>query len=853
MRFTRKFGKKTLAILMTAAMLLTIVSSFSFTAVAADTEITYSYSGSDKDTAGYAEGTITVSSGTAGKYSLYWANDENALDGYYPIAELNVSAGGSAQFKFGNHTAIPAGATKIIATTTADKTVDKASGIYTIPSTKRLAAGKRLYKFNSYSDVHIADDNWYKNCEKNWAQALKFGVDKETDFIVSSGDLISFGREAEWERYERILANSDYVNPVYESNGNHDIRDDVTKGNKTFVKASGTDNTIANYDANKPYYYVTEKSTGDLFIFMALESNTNPGAADEFSSAQMTWLKNLLDKYYDTGINIYLIEHAPINGFGAGDRMSNPYYKAHLSENYDSTVQFKALLKKYPNLIWMSGHTHLDLSLNYNYSNENGTACNMIHNPAVAGSTKANSSDNGLDYNDGYGFNSQGYYVEAYEEQIIYYGANLTDELIYPAYSYIMRGARSASEQETNPTSEAATIPTTSDDYKFGDVNLDKAVNVRDATIILKYAVKLVDLSPTQLSKADVNADNNVNVRDATDILKYAAGIITKFKAEYNDETPAKKTVYALSAGTLAQSLTNAKSHLDSLYTFASYNQYQALKEYYYQYKNQASADETVLAKFDTLIAELNEIATHIGSPVVVPVGDTYYFENTNNWAKVKCYAWGSSANAAWPGVDIQKVGTNYGHDVYGIKFSSSGQYTHLIFNDGTSNGAKTTDIVLSSYEGNCFYLDGGSDSKGLTVKSFTYSGGETPTTAPATTQPVSPDKHYALCYYNSTAHSWSNIDTFFTPNSDGTYVLKLVTKNSDDVSLNVYDNSTGTFNCIAASTKFTYASGSFCDYTLTGSPSRGKSITISGLSVGLQLAFLYNPADNTLKVTCGV
>lgn len=411
---------------------------------AASTSISYSFSGDEKNLSGYAQGTIKFTSSKAGTYYLYWADNTKALSGYYPIDTMTVSAGGSATFTFGYHTAIPAGATKIIAVTSKSETsVASAVAVYDIPVSKQLlsGSGKQLYKFSSYSDVHIDPDGFYKNYSEKWRQALEFAHKKGTDFIVSSGDMVNFGNQEEWNTYLSILAQSSYDNPVWESNGNHDLRSSESEGNRNFLVNTGTDSTIANYDANKPYFSVTEKSTGDLFIFMALETYKSY-ENDAFSTEQLNWLTNLLEKNYGTGKNIYIVEHSPINGFGAGDRMSSPYYYAHLSQNNNATQKFKQLLQKYPKLIWMSGHTHLDYDLGYNYSNENDTACHTIHNSAVVGSTRPNSNGDGLDYNDGNGYNSQGYVVEVYENDVVYYGANLTDEMYYPAYCYIMDGAR---------------------------------------------------------------------------------------------------------------------------------------------------------------------------------------------------------------------------------------------------------------------------------------------------------------------------------------------------------------------------------------------------------------------------
>ena len=1046
MKSANRIAKKTMSYLLAVTLVLSMVLTLPFSAGAVEgTSIEYAFSGDDAQTSGYAQGTITLSSDTDGTYYLYWADDTKALEGYYEIDELTISNGQPASFEFSNHTAIPAGATKVIAVSDkTDLSVSDAKAVYSIPAEKQLnsGSGNLLYTFNSYSDVHIDTGNYYVNAEKNWKQALQFAVDKDTDFIVSSGDMVTnaSGPEGEWLIYEKVLSESDYVNPVWESDGNHDMRSGVSTGLTSFVRASGTDNTIANYDANKPYYYITEQSTGDIFIFMALENDSNPSSCDEFSAEQMEWLTNLLETYYGTGINIYLIEHSPIKGFGAGDRMDNPYYKAHLSESFVSTVQFKALLQKYPKLIWMSGHTHEDYTMGYNYSNENGTACHMIHNPAVAGSTWASESATSLDYNNGIGYNSQGYYVETYENQVVYYGANLTDELIYPEYCYIMDGSRDTTPDETNPTIEVTTqspteatwetgstlpegtetkrvyfantlkwqfidcyswssadtktciwpgyaatyygtseqgvdlyycdipayheniiwnnaggsyqtdditldgvndfftpastvsskkVPVTASvwDYNpvtepstdptevttepteeptdpteettdepteattepteettepteateetteppvekmLGDVDGNGDVNIIDAAVIQIYLAKLLENpNACDTTVGDYNCDGFFDIKDAALIQLVLAHLAEPVIPEasnrsaseisissYADNSETAVSASSWTASTLSEALTQVKAELADRYTFSSYDQYQNLKKYYYQYKDVTSADNEneVVAEFERLFNELNTIAEHIGNPKIYTIGDTYYFENTNDWTTVNCYAWnGSSVYAAWPGKEMQKVGTNNGHDVYGVKFEYAGQYTSLIFNNGSD---QTVDIALNTFEFNCFSLDGTANGEGkLNVANYSYTAEEEPTVAPTTTKPTEENEHYALCYYNGSYHGWSTIDTFLTPQSDGTYALEFVATNSENISCNIYDNSSATYNCVAASTSLAFSPDATNTYNLSSSSSRGKSITINSLSEGSVIKFLYNPTDNTLTITFG-
>lgn len=718
--------------------------------IPAELGLNYQFSGSNASTAGYAEGTVSLTTDTTGTYYLYWADNTKALDGYYEITSMTLNANSTGTFKFGYHTSIPANATKLIATSSKlDTTVANAQAVYDIPVSKQLTsgAGDLKYTFNSYSDVHIDPNGFYKDYDSKFKQALTFANNKKTDFIISSGDMVNYGTDSEWEIYERIIAKSSYNNPVYESNGNHDLRSGVENGKKSFVRATGTDNTTATIDANKPYYYVTEKTTGDMFIFMALEGAYDTKTADSFSQEQISWVTNLLKTYYNSGINIYIIEHAPINGFGTGDRMSNPWYKSHLSQSFTSTQQFKALLQKYPKLIWMSGHTHIDYAMGYNYSNENGTACHMIHNPAVVGSTWAEDSYSEPDYKGGYGYNSQGYYVEVYKNQVVYYGANLTDEKIYPAYSYIMDGSR----------------------------NLG-----------------------TSSSKTPENFTGS-------------------------------------SSTSLSTALANTKQTLDNIYTFASYDQYQALKKIYNQYKNSTSVSNQskVVAEIESKIATLKTIASHLGYSDPL---DTYYFVNKQGWSTVYGYAWtDSNNNATWPGKALEKVGKYEGYDVYEIKFSSAGQYANIIFTDGSN---QTVDIVLTSHSGNGFISNNNTENGKHTVTSIKYN-------------PTGNSK-YMLKYYNTGTHTWNDNDAYFVDNGNGTYIFELTTVNSEDISCNVFNTVKSEYNCVNESETLNYSSGSSKTYNLSASSSRGKSITIKGLNAGKKLTFIYTASTKTLKITCG-
>lgn len=429
--------------------------------------LAYEFSGDDAKKAGYAQGTITFTAPDKGTYNLYWSDDKGALEGYYEIASLEMAeAKASESVEFAYHTAIPADATKVIAVAAdkEDATVEDAVAVFDIPADKQLGykSTDTYYTFNSYSDIHIDEEHWgeapaywWEYSEKHWADALDYATKMDVDFILSSGDQVTNASldnlNKEWQAYQYILAQSDYVNPIYESGGNHEIRQDgaIAEELKAFMIGTGLDGNLQNIQDNKPYYSFTEPKTGDLFIIMSLETGYRPAKYDQFSEEQMQWVEGLLKENYGKGKNIYLVQHALMKGFGPGDDLETPYYGGAMNPDLDTAVRFRKLLQEYKDIIWISGHSHEDFALGYNYSNDNGNACNMIHNSSVANPTHV--TDGAIDY--AFDENlSQGYLVQVFEKSIIFNGANLVDQKIYPLYSYIIDGNTSKSGDATEKT-----------------------------------------------------------------------------------------------------------------------------------------------------------------------------------------------------------------------------------------------------------------------------------------------------------------------------------------------------------------------------------------------------------------
>lgn len=433
---------------------LTAVSAMTFAPVTASAagRLSYSFSGEEKDKAGYAEGTITLSGVPDGQYKLCWADDKCALEGFYELAQVEVS-GGSASFTLGDHTAIPADAVKLIAVSGGDTAVSSAEAVYDIPESKRLKykSSDANYTFMDYSDIHIdkAARPFYQFSDLHFEKALKAAVNRGADFIVTAGDNINNGEGPgeEFDRYREILADSDYANPIYEASGNHELRVGTPEeALSAFANATGLDGSSGDVTGKKPYYFVEEKKSGDIFIFMVLEYLFSPNEGDEFSDEQLKWFEGVLDEYYGKNRNIYLIEHALIDKYGAGDDKDS-YYSVPLLPKHKSTRKFIKILEAHPDLIWISGHTHIALKYGYNYSDNNGQSCHMIHDSSVSCPTILNMNSHSLSYNaakeEEYKDFSEGYWVQVFDDAIIFNGENLYYDKIYPSACYIMESCRS--------------------------------------------------------------------------------------------------------------------------------------------------------------------------------------------------------------------------------------------------------------------------------------------------------------------------------------------------------------------------------------------------------------------------
>lgn len=580
-----------------------------------------------------------------------------------------------------------------------------------IPASKRSPYKNEdiLYSFEQISDIHMDHTGYYRYDKQHLSMALDTAVKRDVDFVVTTGDMITnndFGHEEDWKRYTDTIAASDFVNPIYEGIGNHEIWESVTSGTAEFIAATGLSSDEEAVTSKDGFFEVTEPKTGDHFIFMSLEGGFYGNKNDQFTDKQMSWLKGLLEKYKNDGKNVFIIEHILFDGWGSGDVMSNPIYGAPLTTNFPSTVELQNVLKTYKNVFFTTGHTHIALDEQCNFTNENGTSAYQIHNPSL-GCPKSIDYDNRKLVSNFALSNTEGYIVDVYKDHVVYNGTNMYYNEVLPACSYIAPGTSSLISPE-NPTEPTPTEPT----GLLGDASGDGRIAISDASIIQKHLAKMVTLSSDALALSDVSGDGKVTIVDASLIQKYLAKVISKFPAQEG----LVSTSGAYSLSDLNSLIQTAQSTLSSNTALSSYNGYQSLKKLVYTYRNRTdlSANEITNAytSITNAVDKLKDTASKVGSGSTPAIGGeiTVKFTNNKNWSgTISAYVWGTGGKLKeWPGTAMTSAGTNdYGETVYSITIDAD-KYQNIIFTNGTN---QTSDITLTGNKG--YYLSGETDADG--------------------------------------------------------------------------------------------------------------------------------------------
>ncbi|MDQ7904455.1 metallophosphoesterase [Phytohabitans sp. ZYX-F-186] len=172
--------------------------------------------------------------------------------------------------------------------------------------------------------------------------------------LLFDGDIISGPREATQEQqvheYAQVSAafEGHKLPPVYPAIGNHDVR------SRVLTKQQQVDNyvTWANQwgaEITKPYY---EKVIGGVpLVVLGEEGNVPEDEKQDISDAQVAFLIERLAYWSAKGKQVLVMRHYPFEWTVSGSY--GDFY-----ENGPRDFELEKIIGKYPNVIYLSGHTH---------------------------------------------------------------------------------------------------------------------------------------------------------------------------------------------------------------------------------------------------------------------------------------------------------------------------------------------------------------------------------------------------------------------------------------------------------------------------------------------------------------
>ena len=282
--------------------------------------------------------------------------------------------------------------------------------------------------FAAISDVHMKDS-------ATRSFMLELGLsDMENaayplDGLVIAGDITDHAYEEQWQKTAEVFAKYNPAKNIVLAVGNHDTwgsEEDnrFPESQERFIRHGSQ---IMNRELEKTYY--SAKINGYTFVVMSSEDDgTNAYVSDE----QLRWLDATLAEAAKDDLPIFLVFHQPLNESHGlpitwGDDEPEPM-DGGIGEESDKV---EAVLQKYKNIVYISGHLHLGLGDRFTskiwdyktvetYGNITSVnlPCYMYFNPM------------------GQIMSGTGIVFEVYEDEIVLRPRSFSSNVWYTAYNY---------------------------------------------------------------------------------------------------------------------------------------------------------------------------------------------------------------------------------------------------------------------------------------------------------------------------------------------------------------------------------------------------------------------------------
>lgn len=275
------------------------------------------------------------------------------------------------------------------------------------------------------SDIHI-DVDWPIG-EWIWANGLNdLERSKDTiDALIVSGDLTNYGDAASMESFFNIMADSPCAENWVIAMGNHDVGHvedrPQEQARQEFVDLYNSLNPSG--EQIEKAYYKTDIN-GYRFVVLCDDGDDTWDTPD-MAPEQLQFLDDSLAEAADRDLPMFVICHVPVEGVNGQDVI---WEDGGLDDNSDAV---QAILEKYENVFFISGHVHTGI---------NGPLVESIFGFSCV------ETINGVNYINlptymiinryGVPWGGMGFQMEVYDDEVLFRARNFGSSKWYPVYNH---------------------------------------------------------------------------------------------------------------------------------------------------------------------------------------------------------------------------------------------------------------------------------------------------------------------------------------------------------------------------------------------------------------------------------
>ncbi|MBQ3007440.1 MAG: metallophosphoesterase [Clostridia bacterium] len=275
------------------------------------------------------------------------------------------------------------------------------------------------------SDIHI-DVDWPIG-EWIWANGLNdLERSKDTiDALIVSGDLTNYGDAASMESFYKIMYDSRCAENWVIAMGNHDVGHvedrPQEQARQEFVDLYNSLNPSG--EKIEKAYYKTDIN-GYRFVVLCDDGDDTWDTPD-MAPEQLQFLDDSLAEAADRDLPMFVVCHVPVEGVNGQDVI---WEDGGLDDNSDAV---QAILEKYENVFFISGHVHTGL---------NGPLVENVFGFSCV------ETINGVNYINlptymiinryGVPWGGMGFQMEVYDDEVLFRARNFGSSKWYPVYNH---------------------------------------------------------------------------------------------------------------------------------------------------------------------------------------------------------------------------------------------------------------------------------------------------------------------------------------------------------------------------------------------------------------------------------